>query len=225
MRPQSAPCLDRRRGAGRVALPCRPARAGHEFPFYASYYPQEITLSVSRPGRRRPEVRRRVASRLPRRDPFTPAARLRPPWRAAESLAAYVLVTLNPAARLLRRRRRADAAPPAPWPKLWGRPAYRPASLSRDALPSRLSPARRSRHGRERVPRRLGRRRPCASAPARPGRGRSSRRACGQRRRLGCRGRDARGRRAVDGGRRRPERRRRPAWAQDGLAARLPNPP
>jgi hypothetical protein len=26
--------------------PILPARSGHEFPFYPSYYPQEITLSV-----------------------------------------------------------------------------------------------------------------------------------------------------------------------------------
>jgi len=32
-----------------------PGRAGHEFPFYASYYPQEITLSVLPPAAASPK--------------------------------------------------------------------------------------------------------------------------------------------------------------------------
>ena len=63
--------------------PSLPAHAGHEFPFYPSYYPQEITLSVLAPaaapakiadgslhaylGRR--SLRRRPGPRPPSRGP------------------------------------------------------------------------------------------------------------------------------------------------------------
>ena len=144
----------------------------------------------------------------------------------AESLAAYVVVALNPAARppgrrgapVRRRARRGRGA---------GRRPRLPAlSVSGDALSSRLPPARGPRHGGERErPRRLER-----PAPARPSR-RSRRHparpsgAARHRRRLGCRGRDGGGGGAVGGGRRRAERQPRPAGPQDGLAPRLPGPP
>ncbi len=72
--------------------------AGHEFPFYASYYPQEITLSVLPPPAASPKFAVGAVHAYLGVDPF--AGRPTPSTVAlAESLAAYVLVTLNPAAR------------------------------------------------------------------------------------------------------------------------------
>ena len=76
-----------------------PARAGHEFPFYASYYPQEITLSVLAPAAAPPKFAVGALHAYLGVDPF--AGRPRPSTvGTAESLAAYVIVTLNPVARL-----------------------------------------------------------------------------------------------------------------------------
>src|SRR5262245_56338684 len=79
-------------------VPTLPTRAGHEFPFYPSYYPQEITLSVLRPA----EVPAKLADGSLHAylgaDPF--AGRPIPPSiTRVESLGAYVVVHLNPASR------------------------------------------------------------------------------------------------------------------------------
>ncbi len=75
-----------------------PGRAGHEFPFYASYYPQEITLSVLAPAAAPPKFAVGALHAYLGANPF--ADRPVPSTIAsAESLAAFVLVTVNPAAR------------------------------------------------------------------------------------------------------------------------------
>jgi hypothetical protein len=76
-----------------------PAGAGHEFPFYPSYYPQEITVSVlNRAGVPAKFADGSLHAYLGA-DPY--AGSVAPPSVArAESLAAYVVVALNPAARL-----------------------------------------------------------------------------------------------------------------------------
>jgi hypothetical protein len=82
-----------------VLSPARPGRAGHEFPFYASFYPQEITLSVLAPAAAPAKFAVGSLHAYLGVDPF--AGRPAPSTVApAESLGAYVIVTLNPAARL-----------------------------------------------------------------------------------------------------------------------------
>ena len=75
-------------------------RAGHEFPFYPSYYPQEITVSVVSPADAVAKLTDASVHAYVGADPFdarggraTPASVTR-----VESLGAYVLVTLNAAA-------------------------------------------------------------------------------------------------------------------------------
>jgi hypothetical protein len=69
-------------------------RAGHEFPFYPSYYPQEITVSVVPPADAVAKLADASVHAYAGADPFhgraTPASVTR-----VESLGAYVLVTLN----------------------------------------------------------------------------------------------------------------------------------
>ncbi len=72
-------------------------RAGHEFPFYPSYYPQEITVAVMPPPAATAKLTDASVHAYVGADPFrggaTPGSVTR-----VESLGAYVLVTLNPAA-------------------------------------------------------------------------------------------------------------------------------
>src|SRR5262249_9034087 len=74
------------------------ARAGPEFPFYPSYYPPEITLSVLPPAEAPAKLADESAHAYRGADPF--ASRPIPPTIArVDSLAAYVVVGLNPASR------------------------------------------------------------------------------------------------------------------------------
>jgi hypothetical protein len=76
--------------------PASPARAGHEFPFYPSYYPQEITLSVVAPDAAPAKFADGSLHAYAGADPF--AGRPLPPAvTRAESLGSYVVVTLNAA--------------------------------------------------------------------------------------------------------------------------------
>jgi hypothetical protein len=72
-------------------------RAGHEFPFYPSYYPQEITVSVVSPADAVAKLTDASVHAYVGGDPFqgraTPSSVTR-----VESLGAYVLVTLDTAA-------------------------------------------------------------------------------------------------------------------------------
>jgi hypothetical protein len=78
-----------------VALyPAPPAHAGHEFPFYPSYYPQEITLSVLAPDAARSKFADGSLHAYLGADPFAGRAMSATVTRT-ESLGAYVVVTLN----------------------------------------------------------------------------------------------------------------------------------
>jgi hypothetical protein len=73
------------------------ARAGHEFPFYPSFYPQEIRVEVVAPVEAAKSLRSGTLHAYLGPDPFADA----PPGgsiASIESLGAYVTVTLNPAA-------------------------------------------------------------------------------------------------------------------------------
>ncbi len=106
-------------------LPSFPAGAGHEFPFYPSYYPQEITLSVlSRAGAPAKLADGSLHAYLGA-DPY--AGGLVPPTVArVESLAAYVVIALNPTARLASDAGRRCAAARAVGEALAAIPGYRP---------------------------------------------------------------------------------------------------
>ena len=80
---------------GAVAVPS--ARAGHEFPFYPSYYPQEITLQVESPAAASAQLAAGTLHAYVGGDPFG-AAPAPPAIARAESLGALVLVRVNPAA-------------------------------------------------------------------------------------------------------------------------------
>jgi hypothetical protein len=103
-----------------------PAHSGHEFPFYPSYYPQEITFSVVAPDAVPAKMADGSLHAYVGADPF--AGRTAPPTVGrAESLGAYVVVTLNNAASQLptdagRRCRAARAVAES----LRATPGYRP---------------------------------------------------------------------------------------------------
>lgn len=74
-----------------------PARAGHEMPFYPSYYPQEITVETMAPAAAAAGLEKNVVHAYLGPDPYGGRplpARL----TAFESLGSYVVVTLNRAA-------------------------------------------------------------------------------------------------------------------------------
>jgi hypothetical protein len=82
---------------GASLWPTLPARSGHEFPFYPSYYPQEITLSVLG-GAAVPSKLADGSLHAYLGDPFAGSG-VPPSVARVESLGEYVVITLNPAAR------------------------------------------------------------------------------------------------------------------------------
>jgi hypothetical protein len=80
-----------------------PARAGHELPFYPSYYPQEIRLEAMEPAAAAAPLRAGTLHAYLGADPFA-GGRLPPSVRAVESLGSLVTVTVNPAAPAARSR-------------------------------------------------------------------------------------------------------------------------
>jgi hypothetical protein len=105
--------------------PTPPACAGHEFPFYPSYYPQEITLSVLGPAEASAKLADGSLHAYLGADPF--AGRPVPPTIArVESLAAYVVVGLNPASRFPGDAGRRCVAAHAVADALAASPGYRP---------------------------------------------------------------------------------------------------
>lgn len=83
-------------GAG-AALAPRHVDAGHEMPFYPSYYPQEITVESLDPGAAATRLGKRTLHAWIGGDPF--AGRPLPKDVGhAEVLGGYLVVTLNPAA-------------------------------------------------------------------------------------------------------------------------------
>ena len=164
---QSAPCRDLRRGAGRGALPGPSRSRRPRIPLLCLLLPPGDHPRACSAWRRRP--RSSLSGRsTPISTPIrSPAARFRATVAPAESLAAYVIVTLNPASRFP-----GDAGTALPrCPGGGGSPRDRsgvPAvPVPRDPVSPRLLPARGSRRGGERHdPRPLGRCSPCACAPA-----------------------------------------------------------
>ena len=75
-----------------------PAWAGHESPFYPSYYPQEIRLQVVSPAAAGRLLDRAAIHAYVGADPF--AGRTAADTAAVESLGAYVVLTMNTSGRL-----------------------------------------------------------------------------------------------------------------------------
>ena len=73
----------------------RPAQAGHELPFYPSYYPQEIRLETLDPGAAAAPLRAGTLHAYVGGDPFG-GGRLPANVSAVESLGALVTMTVNP---------------------------------------------------------------------------------------------------------------------------------
>ncbi|HEX2712606.1 MAG TPA: hypothetical protein VHM88_10325, partial [Candidatus Acidoferrales bacterium] len=75
------------------------ARGGHEMPVYPSYYPQEIRIERVDPGRAASLLREAKIHAYLGDAPLFPTA---PHSIAVESLGSFVVVSVNPASRLLR---------------------------------------------------------------------------------------------------------------------------
>ncbi len=105
--------------------PTLPARAGHEFPFYPSYYPQEITLSVLSQAAVPAKLADGSLHAYLGADPFA-GSPVPPTVARAESLAAYVVIALNPTARFPGDPGRRCAAARAVAEALTAAPGYRP---------------------------------------------------------------------------------------------------
>jgi hypothetical protein len=80
-----------------------PAQAGHELPFYPSYYPQEIRLETLELSAAAAPLRSGALHAYVGGDPFA-GGRLPANVSAVESLRAFVVVTVNPAAPAARSR-------------------------------------------------------------------------------------------------------------------------
>ena len=86
-----------------AALSASGVLAGHELPFYPSYYPQEIRIETVAPAAAGPLLAKSALHAYVGADPF--AGRKTPATiGTAESLASYVVVTFNPAAASLATR-------------------------------------------------------------------------------------------------------------------------
>jgi hypothetical protein len=114
-----------------------PAHAGHEMPFYPSYYPQEITVRTLPPALAAADLAKAALHAYVGADPFE--GRAAPSGlQAIESLAGYVVLTFNPASRavadretrcaaaraLLARLPATAAWTPHPWPVTPHHPDY-----------------------------------------------------------------------------------------------------
>jgi hypothetical protein len=85
------------------------AEAGHELPFYPSYYPQEIRLEAVDPGAAPAELEKGALHAYVGRDPLAGGA-LPASLRSVESLGSYVVVRFNGAASAWRDREARCAA-------------------------------------------------------------------------------------------------------------------
>lgn len=85
------------------------AEAGHEFPFYPSFYPQEIQIEVVDPASAATRLATGTLHAYVGDDPYSERAS---PGNVihAEALGAYVVVTLNPASKLFADRQTRCAA-------------------------------------------------------------------------------------------------------------------
>jgi hypothetical protein len=95
----SRPPLRARLAAVLAAVLCLPAaaRAGHELPFYPSFYPQEIKIDSLEPAVAAPLVAKSAVQAYVGGDPFV-GRKLPADMATVESLGAFLVVTLNPAA-------------------------------------------------------------------------------------------------------------------------------
>ena len=86
------------------------ARAGHELPFYPSFYPQEIKIDSIEPAAAAPLIAKSTVQAYVGADPFA-GRKLPADMATVDSLSAFLVVTLNPAAlsRQLSRARRPRA--------------------------------------------------------------------------------------------------------------------
>ncbi len=176
------------------------ARSGHELPVYPSYYPHEIEIATL--------ISQQAAERLPAGKLHayvggTPPLASAPSDKIAsvESLGAFVVVRLNPASAVAKDDSLGLRGHCGHDTRHGGerRCGHRP-SLSRYAVPRRLSPPRRSRRGRQADPA-AQRCAPTASRPhaaslERPDAEPRPPRPAGRRPRLGCRHRGGRAQRA-----------------------------
>ncbi|HEV8531591.1 MAG TPA: hypothetical protein VGT00_09255 [Methylomirabilota bacterium] len=80
-----------------------PSGAGHELPFYPSYYPQEIRLEALPAAAAAPLLKSAKLHAYVGADPFV-GGRAPADVKAVESLAGYVVLTFNPASRTVRTR-------------------------------------------------------------------------------------------------------------------------
>jgi hypothetical protein len=138
-----------------------PAFAGHELPFYPSYYPQEIRIETLAPAAAGPLLAKSALHAYVGADPF--AGRKAPPnIGTSESLESYVVVTLNPAsASLAGRERRCEGAARiikafAPAPGAWVFHPYAVTPFHADYLQHFDLAERRRREIEGRAPAPLG---------------------------------------------------------------------
>jgi hypothetical protein len=73
------------------------ALAGHELPFYPSFYPQEIKIDSMEPAAAAPLIAKSAVQAYVGGDPFA-GRKLPADLAAVESLGGFLMVTLNPAA-------------------------------------------------------------------------------------------------------------------------------
>jgi hypothetical protein len=101
----SSPWRSLLRGLGLLATVAAavPAQAGHELPFYPSYYPQEIRLETLEPSAAAGPLRSGALHAYVGGDPFA-GGRLPGSVSAVDSLGAFVVLTVNPAAPAARSR-------------------------------------------------------------------------------------------------------------------------
>ena len=93
-----------------ASLPASGARAGHELPFYPGYYPQEIRVGTVAPSAAGALLAKSALHAYVGSDPFD-GRKVPANIGTSESLASYVVVTLNPASpSLADRGERCEAA-------------------------------------------------------------------------------------------------------------------
>ncbi len=80
-----------------VLVPAAVVQAGHELPFYPSYYPQEIRLETLAPQAAAAQLKAGTLHAYLGGDPFA-GSRVPADVRSVESLGGYLVLTFNPAA-------------------------------------------------------------------------------------------------------------------------------
>jgi hypothetical protein len=86
-----------------------PSGAGHELPFYPSYYPQEIRIQTLPPAAGAPLLKSAGLHAYVGADPYA-GGRAPADLKSVESLEGYVLLTFNPASQAVANRERRCAA-------------------------------------------------------------------------------------------------------------------